>query len=63
MGSRATKLLQHQQNSKLGKWGGYLNYKKARIDSSYPKARNPHNGSRPMKVIRETQLFPKIINQ
>jgi len=34
-----------------------------RVDSSFPEAGSPFNGSRPPEVIRETQLPPKITNQ
>ena len=48
----------------LGKWGGpYPNHEMDRVDSSFPEAGNPVNGSRPSEVIRETQLPPKITHQ
>jgi hypothetical protein len=33
------------------------------IDGTYPETENPHIGSRPPEVIRETQPLLKIINQ
>ena len=52
------------KSPKLGKWRGpYPNCETDRINSSYPEAESPFNGSRPSEVISETQLPPKITNQ
>jgi hypothetical protein len=49
---------------KIGKWvGSYPNCNMDHIDGTYPETENPHIGSRPPEVIRETQPLPKIINQ
>ena len=47
-----------------GKWGGiYPNYEVDQIDGSYPETGNAHSGSRPLEVIKETQILPNITNQ
>ena len=43
--------------------GRYPNYEKDRIESSYLETESPYNGGRPLEVIKEIQLLPKIANQ